>query len=103
MAETTTSDSLEADFPSIDDGTAPSLVIDGFQGVSTVNGTVRLNCYTLELNTQKDRMERVVRARVVMTIPALVAINATLGRLIEQFEEDGRLAKDAAPDDRGGD
>ncbi|WP_050664468.1 hypothetical protein [Roseovarius tolerans] len=72
-----------------DPGIVPTIFVDGFQGISTINEVTKINLFQVVQDLRSpDEMARVVVARLAMSPATLVQFRDWLNKHVQTVESD---------------
>lgn len=84
-------DDVAGDLPLAFPSDIPTILVDGYQGVSFTGGVVRFNMWQVVQMSPEGDTERQVVLRLVMGMPTLFAMHEAMGRLIRDMAADGTI------------
>jgi len=67
----------------------PEIYVDGYQGVTYKDGVVKLNFFSLSLDSASNASYREVVMRTAMSVGTLMQVHNALGQLIGDLERKG--------------
>lgn len=79
-----------ASFALVERGAAPEIFIDGYQGVTVINGVTKFNCYSVSLGADGAEERRVV-LRLSCAVPTVVGLHAALTEIIAEMKRAGLI------------